>query len=159
MELLENKQTGNVLKYEYIQCHGLYNVTIHTKKDKNKPIGRCTVIQPIDMSSPVILDFVIYSQEHRRKKYGTELMEFVKHMFESGIKSSFYSKKGKEFAQKTGWKEVKKGGMTMFLFYNKEIENGNSELSTTGGDDETKTTVESDNQEKKEEEEEKKEEM
>jgi len=120
MEIHENKLTGKLFKYEYIECHGLYNITIHNPTDKNKPLGRCTVVRPLDNTPPVILDFVIYSQAHRRKKFGTDLMGFVKNVFAGGIKSSFYSKPGKEFAQKTGFKEVKteKGS---YLYYSEEV--------------------------------------
>jgi len=125
METIENKETGRLFKYEYIPCHGLYNVTVHTKEDPNRPIGRCTVVQPLEDIPPIILDFVIYAQPHRKKGFGTDLMGFIKYLFANGIKSWFYSSEGKEFARKTGWKEVKtpKGN---YLFYSKENDNESS---------------------------------
>jgi len=115
-----------IFKREFIECSGLWNITIHTKENKNKPLGRCTVIENVDiMQAPGILDFVIYSQAHRRKSFGSQLMNFVKWMFAGGIKSSFYSKAGKEFARKTGWQEVKNAQGMSLLYYSKELENGN----------------------------------
>lgn len=150
MEIMENRETGRIFKYEYIECHGLYNITLHNPTDKNRPLGRCTVVQPLEKTAPIILDFVIYSQEHRRKKFGTDLMGFVKYLFANGIKSWFYSKAGKEFAQKTGWKEIKteKG---KFLFYSKETANGSSTIREIPTDGKNNKAINFKKEEKEEE--------
>lgn len=125
MELpkVKNSKTGREIRYEYIECSGVYNYTIW---DKEKFLGRAVVVRHdpinprIDGEEEIFLDIVIFDEADRRKGVGSDLMTFITHNgLHKCLISSAYSGKGKNFAYKTGWKthkSLKKNEPDIFYF-------------------------------------------
>jgi len=120
-------KTGNVIRYEFIPCEGVWNYTIWNKDKEH--IGTAIVIRHeknksyIDEDEEIFLNIIIFNEKDRRKGIATELMNFIttygNHI---ALISSALDNRGKNFALNSGWK-IKKSLAKKdkdILYYKKE---------------------------------------